>query len=65
VALLVYLAREPMWRAATSDRAYRPPSLTKEGFIHLWRPQEPVTVANLVFRDVDGRHPRLPPPPFD
>jgi lincosamide nucleotidyltransferase A/C/D/E len=53
VALLVHLAREPAWRAATSDGALRSPSLAEEGFIHLCRPQEAVMVANLVFRNMD------------
>jgi lincosamide nucleotidyltransferase A/C/D/E len=53
VALLIHLPREPVWRAATSEGAFRPPSLAAEGFIHLCRPQDAVMVANLVFRDVD------------
>jgi len=54
VALVVHLARQTDWIAGQRGGAFEPASLGEEGFIHLCRPQEAVTVANLVFRNVAG-----------
>jgi len=48
---ILHLTAEADWRAAQRDRAYSPPSLAAEGFIHCSEPQQVIDVANRFFRN--------------
>jgi lincosamide nucleotidyltransferase A/C/D/E len=53
VALLVHLSRRYEWTACTREGLYLPRSFADEGFVHLCRPQEAVTIANRLFANAD------------
>ena len=48
---ILHLTTDDEWATAQRDGAYRPASLTTEGFIHCSEPQQVVEVANRRFRN--------------
>jgi len=51
-ALIVHLCQLNDWQETISCDTYQPSSLDEEGFIHCSRPDQIMTVANTLYRDV-------------
>ena len=50
----VHITTQAEWEAAQRAGEYRAPSLEREGFIHLSRPEQVLAVANRFYRGLEG-----------